>query len=232
MTQDVDSRSGTNPKDPIKRKPAPGWILPGLVFYGAVAASAWGWRAGFYEEPLFFTSKEASSRGVAWASDLGLGIATGMALLGLSAMATAWTGWGERLADRMAEVLAGMPWSHALTLALISGFGEELFFRGALQPRVGWLAASVLFGLLHVGPSRDFLPWTAFAMVAGAVFGGLFLTTGNLVAPIVAHTVVNGVNLPVLARRGRDLRVFAAAARRPVEVRAEDGPPEREGGNP
>ena len=106
------------------------------------------------------------------------------------------------MADRMADMLAGVPLSHAIALALLSGFGEELFFRGALQPRVGWFVASLLFGLVHVGPGRDFLLWTAFAILAGALFGGLFLATGNLAAPIAAHVVVNAVNLPILARRG------------------------------
>ena len=129
-----------------------------------------------------------------------------MALLGISAWATARTGWGERLADRMADLLADVPLSHAIALALLSGFGEELFFRGALQPRVGWLVASLLFGMVHVGPGRDFLPWTVFAIAGGGVFGGLFLATGNLAAPIAAHVLVNGVNLPILAWRGRSRR--------------------------
>jgi membrane protease YdiL (CAAX protease family) len=33
------------------------------------------------------------------------------------------------------------------------------------------------------------------------LFGALFYWTGNLVAPVVAHTIVNGVNLPMLVRR-------------------------------
>ena len=161
-----------------------------------------GKLGGAYGEPLFFLSREAASQGIDWFPDLGLGIAAGLVLLGISSLATARTAWGERLADRMANLLAGVPFTHAIALALLSGFGEELLFRGALQPRVGWFAASLLFGLMHVGPGRDFLPWTVFAIAAGGLFGGLFLATGNLVAPIAAHVLVNGVNLPILARRG------------------------------
>ncbi len=179
------------------------WLAFGAVFYGALSAMAWAWRGGLYGEPVFFASVEAASEGIDWIPDLALGLGAGMALLGISAWATARTRWGERLADRMADLLADVPLSHAIALALLSGFGEELFFRGALQPRVGWFVASLLFGVMHVGPSRDFLPWTVFAIAGGGVFGGLFLATGNLVAPIAAHVLVNGVNLPILSRRGR-----------------------------
>lgn len=220
---DFGVETGTGPPSPGHSQSH--WLVPGLAFYGVMSAIAWAWRAGVFDEPLFFTSRAASSRGIDWFPDLGIGIGAGIALLGLSAITTARTGWGERLADRMALVLAGVPFAHAMVLAVLSAFGEELFFRGALQPRVGWFVASLLFGLLHVGPGRDFLPWTVFAIAGGCLFGGLFLATGNLVAPITAHAVVNGVNLPILARRGRDLR--AAASRWPVESRGGDGPPGR-----
>lgn len=217
MEEHRDFGGRRSPGTPASGPRRANWLGAGTVFYGLLAAVAWAWRSGFYDEPLFFVSREAADRGIAWLPDLALGVAAGLTVVALSAFSTAWTDWGERLADRMAELLAGLPFSHALGLALLSGFGEELLFRGALQPRVGWFAASLLFGLVHVGPGRDFLPWTVFAILAGGLFGGLFLATGNLVAPIVAHAVVNGINLPILARRGRELR--AAELRPPVEPR-------------
>ncbi|MGH7338501.1 MAG: lysostaphin resistance A-like protein, partial [Myxococcota bacterium] len=85
-------------------------------------------------------------------------------------------------------------------LAALSGFAEEVFFRGALQPRLGWLAASVLFGLAHYPPRRTLWPWTGFALIAGGMFGALFEVTGNLAAPVTAHAVINAVNLRLLTR--------------------------------
>ena len=114
------------------------------------------------------------------------------------------TAWGDRLARNLAEALGRLTVPEALLLAFASGLAEELFFRGALQPRVGWLLASTLFGCVHFVPRREFLPWTGFAIVAGLLFGALFAWTGNLIAPIVAHIVVNGVNLPLLVRRYRE----------------------------
>jgi hypothetical protein len=61
----------------------------------------------------------------------------------------------------------------------------------------------VLFAVLHTGPGLSFRLWTAFAVVAGGLFGGLMLWRGNLLAPIVAHFLVNAVNLSRLAAEAR-----------------------------
>ena len=78
---------------------------------------------------------------------------------------------------------------------------EEALFRGALQPQVGLLAASLLFGLAHFAPRRELLPWTVFSLAAGLLLGTLFEETGNLVAPVVAHAGINAVNLRWLSQR-------------------------------
>lgn len=86
-------------------------------------------------------------------------------------------------------------WSIA-QLALISalaGACEEALFRGALQGALqGWLGpapalvtASVVFGLAHP-LSRAYVVLTA---LMGLVLGGLWLATGNLLAPILTHAV-------------------------------------------
>ena len=81
-------------------------------------------------------------------------------------------------------------WKIAL-LALLSSVAEEAFFRGALQPGLGLAATALLFGALHIGPSRHFLPWTLMAFGLGLWLGYLFDITGTLVAPIVCHGTIN-----------------------------------------
>jgi membrane protease YdiL (CAAX protease family) len=63
------------------------------------------------------------------------------------------------------------------------------------------VAASLIFGLVHFIPRRELLPWTGFSVAAGFLLGALFEATGNLAAPVVAHALVNGVNLTLLVRR-------------------------------
>lgn len=177
------------------------FVQLGLLFYAALAVAGGVWRIGFYDEPILFTSVAAQAEELSLWRDLLLGVAAAAALIALSDWATLKTRWGEDLARAMARALGPLSVSNAVLLALVSGFAEEVFFRGALQPRVGWLLASLLFGCVHFVPRREFLPWTGFAIGAGFLFGALFVWTGNLLAPVTAHVVVNGVNLPRLVRR-------------------------------
>ena len=80
-------------------------------------------------------------------------------------------------------------------LALTSSLGEELLFRGLLEPWLGLWLQALLFGLLHqmAGPSR--WVWAAWATLVGLLFGSIFELTGSLAGPIAAHALVNGLNL-------------------------------------
>ena len=100
-------------------------------------------------------------------------------------------------------------------IALLAGVGEETLFRGVIQSVLGgWLTpwwglaiASVLFGLMHfVTPTYALL-----ATVIGAYLGSLFLLTGNLIVPILVHTLYDVVALAYLvhARRATHERSVA-----------------------
>ncbi len=171
-----------------------------LLFYGALfaAAALWVELAG---RSLLFASPEAASRGIDPARDLAAGLlAAGLVIL-LSRQFTERSRWGEQLARALAAMLGRLSIRECAWLAVLSGVGEEAFFRGALQPQVGLVAASLLFGLAHIAPRRELLPWTLFSLAAGFLLGALFDATGNLVAPVVTHILVNAVNLRFLSVR-------------------------------
>lgn len=191
-------QSEEQPADPLADPPGANFVRMGLLFYGAMAIVAVLWRVGLYREPIFFSSQAFASGELLWLRDLGIGLGVGAAIVVLSNLVTRFTQWGENLARAMAEALGPLSTPDAILLACASGLAEEMFFRGALQPRVGLVLASLLFGIVHFVPRRDFLPWTGFALCAGFVFGALYDATGNLLAPVVAHAVVNGINLPML----------------------------------
>jgi len=180
------------------------FVRVGVLFYGAMAVVAVLWRVWLYDEPIWLAQAASSAGGGAGIPPLGelaLGLGVAAVVIAVSYAATEGTEWGRQLARAMAEPLRGLSIPDALLLASASGLAEELFFRGALQPRVGLVVASVLFGALHLVPRRELMPWTAFAVVMGFVLGVLFEWTGSLLAPVVAHTVINAVNLPLLVRR-------------------------------
>lgn len=168
------------------------------IFYGVLLAASllWGALAG---RSLLFASAEAAARPATPLRDLAVGLLAGGIVVLLSREFTRRTRSGEELARAFGAVLGPLSLRACVVLALLSGVAEEAFFRGALQPLLGWLAASLVFGLVHFVPRREFLPWTGFALAAGFLLGGLFEATGNLLAPVVAHTLVNAVNLRFLS---------------------------------
>lgn len=141
-----------------------------------------------------------------WWVDLIAGILAGVALVVIWQAARRWCSSARRLEALLAELLGPLDRSEVMGLALLSGFSEELFFRGAMQGAWGWLPATILFALLHSGPGAAYRVWTAFAAVAGVVLAALMIWRGNLLAPVVAHTVVNGWNLGRLARDARQVQ--------------------------
>ncbi|QIN80791.1 CPBP family intramembrane metalloprotease [Rubrobacter marinus] len=85
----------------------------------------------------------------------------------------------RKLAEKVAPLLVdGARGRDLVGLAVLSGVGEEALFRGALQPEIGIVASSLLFGALHVGPDRRYLLWTLWAVGAGFLFGALYAWTG------------------------------------------------------
>ena len=88
-----------------------------------------------------------------------------------------------------------------LMIAIIPAFGEEVFFRGILQKLFGrWfgsthlaiILAALIFSALHL-QFYGFFP----RFVLGLIFGYLYLWSGNLWYPILAHLFNNLI--PVLA---------------------------------
>jgi membrane protease YdiL (CAAX protease family) len=87
-----------------------------------------------------------------------------------------------------------------VVLALLSSLGEELLFRGLLQPWMGLLPQALLFGVVHQLPGPSRWVWASWAFAVGLVFGAMFEWTGSLVGPLAAHALVNALNLDYLKR--------------------------------
>jgi hypothetical protein len=128
----------------------------------------------------------------------GLGI--GLVVVFASRLAVTQFDWARRLHRDFRGLLHGLHGSEILLLAVASSFGEELLFRGALQPWIGLWPSAAIFALLHIGPGTRFLPWTFSALVLGAGFGYLHEATGDLGGPITAHFVINYLNLHFIVR--------------------------------
>jgi membrane protease YdiL (CAAX protease family) len=175
-------------------------VRSAAVFYAVLFAVAWAGSA-LTAEPLMYASIAAAERGVAPLRDPGLGLVAALVVILLSDRLTHLTAAGTALARALGSLIGRLTWVQCIALALMSGVAEEAFFRGALQPRVGIAAASLLFGLAHWVPRRDLWPWSVFAVSVGFLLGTLFDATGNLIAPTIAHVGINAVNLHLLSQR-------------------------------
>jgi len=96
--------------------------------------------------------------------------------------------------DTPSEFLTGL-----LVIAVFAGVGEELVFRGLLQPALHratknihvaiWVSA-ILFSALHM-QFFGFVP----RVLLGALFGYLYYWSGNLAVPMFAHFVNNAFSV-------------------------------------
>jgi len=111
----------------------------------------------------------------------------------------------QALLDTLGDHLAQLRWHHMLALAAAAGVGEELLFRGTIQPwleqiggaQFGLLASNVIFGLVHAITRM-------YAIMTGLV--GIYLeylmdVSGkrNLLAPIVTHGLYDFLAFLVVA---------------------------------
>jgi membrane protease YdiL (CAAX protease family) len=108
--------------------------------------------------------------------------------------------WARALHRELRHLLFPLQDFEIVVLAAASSVGEEMFFRGALLPVVGLVASSAIFALLHIGPKLRHLPWTVSSFLAGLLFGAMFLWTGDLTGPVLAHFLINFLNLRHVAQ--------------------------------
>jgi membrane protease YdiL (CAAX protease family) len=129
-----------------------------------------------------------------------VGVGMGLGLVGLT-----WLVRNVKALRQLRNELEGMLGAQTsgsiAILAVTSAIGEELLFRGALHPLIGFWPTAVLFGVLHGGHSPKLWLWALFALLAGVLLGWLADYTGNLLAPVLAHLTVNYWNLHALVPR-------------------------------
>lgn len=92
------------------------------------------------------------------------------------------------------ELLMGL-----LVIGVLAGIGEEMFFRGLIQPKMHlytgnghagvWITAFI-FSAIHV-QFYGFLP----RLFLGGMFGYLYLYSGSMTYPILAHIVNNSFTI-------------------------------------
>lgn len=174
------------------------WSRPALVslVYLALASAGVAW-VHLWDDGLVWRSSQGPTPQF-WKGILG-GLLIGGGFVAASRFVTHRFEWGRLLHQDLRARLGPLSSMEIVILAAASSLGEEIFFRGALLPAVGLWLSSLIFALLHVGPKLRFLPWTIASFLAGLAFGLLFLWSGDLTGPVIAHFTVNTLNLRYLS---------------------------------
>jgi membrane protease YdiL (CAAX protease family) len=167
-----------------------------ILFEGSLigVAGTLGWWFGI--DPLGKLEWEA--RGVAW------GVAAAVPMFGLFLLANRLpVGPLRRIKQFLHEALGPSlivcRWYDLLLVAAVAGIGEELLFRGVLQPLTGPFWSNVLFGLAHfITPT-----YAVLAAFLGAYLGELLRLSENLLAPIITHGLYDFLAFLVVARECR-----------------------------
>jgi membrane protease YdiL (CAAX protease family) len=106
--------------------------------------------------------------------------------------------WARGLHSALRPFASTMTPVAIVLLAALSAFGEEMLFRGLLQPYIGVLPQALVFGAAHQMPGPSRWVWVAWATLVGLALGSMFQLTGSLLGPLAAHALVNGLNLAYL----------------------------------
>ncbi|MBN2192341.1 MAG: CPBP family intramembrane metalloprotease [Polyangiaceae bacterium] len=159
-------------------------------------AVVWQWRSPMIHPAPWLVLEPLASH--LYSGGVGLAFG-GLVVMLTPPMVDRWQ-WVRNLHQELRPIARAMSPTAILVVAPTSGFVEEILFRGLLGPAVGLLPQALLFGLVHYLPGRSRWVWAVWAMAIGLALGVIFQLTGSLVGPIIAHTLINGLNLRYLRR--------------------------------
>lgn len=153
-----------------------------------VIAKVWLHFGSISLMPLRFTLK-AGLQGIA----LGFGIT-----IASSIVYRLWAEYRKSADHYLALVLKPLVFADLIWLGLLPGLSEELLFRGVMLPEFGLDIAGVLlssacFGVLHLSNLKQW-SYVVWASIVGVALGLSAVWTGNLLVPIIAHTLTNLVS--------------------------------------
>ena len=144
-------------------------------------------------------AREPGALGVADWRHLAYGIGAALACAAVTVAGSRWlarrTAWGRALREEFRRALGRLDSRQILTVSLLSGFGEDLLFRGVILAWLGRWPTSLLFGLFHFPVRRRLIPWSLFAAALGVVLGALTEWTRTIWPAILLHFAINYFNI-------------------------------------
>lgn len=88
------------------------------------------------------------------------------------------------------RIFRDRPIWHIALLSFVVAICEELLFRGAIQHAIGPYWTSIVFAAIHVRYLRHWIP-TGLVFSISYGLGWIYIQTGSIWAPIIAHFVID-----------------------------------------
>jgi membrane protease YdiL (CAAX protease family) len=171
------------------------WVL---LAYGALGALGAILAAAFGQSPIVRAPWLEVSGVEAALASIVLGACGAALAVMLTRLLFRRTKWARALHDKLRPLVRHEDGAVIWLMAIASSIGEELFFRGFLSVTIGVWLSSLAFGLLHQVRGAGRFGWAGSAFTMGLFLSVLYALTGQLVGCIVAHALVNVVNLHYL----------------------------------
>jgi len=169
-------------------------VFTQLLLVLLAAAGGW-WRRVAWWHALAVPGAGAGVAAIAYGVLGGLGAA-----VVASGATRLWPGLRAALGEVVIPFFRHLPFGTATAVVACSAIGEEIFFRGFLQPLVGLVWQALIFGLVHYGFRRELFAYGIMAGIAGLWLGYLYNATGVLWTVFVAHAVYNVADLWAIRR--------------------------------
>lgn len=165
------------------------------------------WRCGHDARTVVMTQLGLRTRtGQSIPTELGIGLGAGvvlwagvLAVLLLTALVVGAASGFENLpneAPKMVLWMGSLPVLLRLMVSLSAGVVEEVFFRGFLMPRAGFVTSNVLFVLAHLSYEQPFMLLGVALLSVG--FSYLTIWRGNIWPAIAAHFLFDAIQLLIL----------------------------------
>lgn len=146
---------------------------------------------------------------VRWdATVLPLSVAIALVITAISSlMYQFWSDYRSSADFYLEFVLKPLVLPDLIWVGILPGLSEELLFRGVMLPAFGLnltgiVVSSICFGILHLSSCKQW-QYAVWATVVGGIFGYIAVATGNLLIPIIAHTLTNFISSGVWKFRHR-----------------------------
>lgn len=173
----------------------------GVVIEGALllAATAWIFIDRVNLAPAFHLNRKILMLGL----NAGLLVTLVNVLLWLASIkfrhsSTFFRSWFDLIHKETMPLLGNLNLFQRIFLSLCAGVSEEVFFRGVMEAEAGPFFTNLAFGFAHL-PKLYYLSYALWAMSVGYVMSYLKAQTGGLLAPIIAHTLIDIISLCILA---------------------------------